>query len=90
MEQEELKEFIRCYKELILDTAYGEIHVCGDKTLYEELLSQGKLAFSPSEVALLSKAAKNGTLETIIKVKMSMPGARIKEVIENEQDPKVE
>ena len=90
MEQEELKEFMRQYKDLIFDTPYGEIHVCGDKTAYEELLKDGKLAFSPPEVALISKAAQNGTLDTIVKIKASIPGAKLKEIIEAEQNSKHE
>ena len=42
--QEEAKDFIRRYREVILETPYGEIHVCGSKEVYEELIGQGKLA----------------------------------------------
>jgi hypothetical protein len=79
--QEEAKEFMRRYKEVVLDTPYGEVHVCGSKETYEELISQGKMAFSPSELLNLQKAAENGSLETIVKIKSSIPGARIKEII---------
>jgi len=79
--QEEAKEFMRRYKEVVLDTPYGEVHVCGSKETYEELIAQGKMAFSPSELLNLQKAAENGSLETIVKIKSSIPGARIKEIV---------
>ena len=79
--QEEAKDFIRRYKEVVLDTPLGEVHVCGSKEVYEELIGQGKLAFSPNELIHLQKAAENGSLETIVKIKSSIPGARIKEII---------
>ena len=67
--QEEAKDFIRRYREVILETPYGEIHVCGSKEVYEELIGQGKLAFSPIELLQLQKATENGSLETIVKIK---------------------
>ena len=79
--QEEAKDFIRRYREVILETPYGEIHVCGSKEVYEELIGQGKLAFSPIELLQLQKATENGSLETIVKIKSSVPGARIKDII---------
>lgn len=79
--QEEAKEFIRRYREVILDTPFGEVHVCGSKEAYEELTAQGKLAFSPLEILHLQKAFENGSLETIIKIKSSIPGARIKDIL---------
>jgi hypothetical protein len=79
--QEEAKDFIRRYREVILETSAGEVHVCGNKEVYEELISQGKLAFSPNELIYLQKAAENGSLETIVKIKSSIPGARIKDII---------
>lgn len=78
---EELKEFARSYKDVVLDTSFGEIHLCGDKKTYEELTRQGKAAFSPCEISLLSKAARNGTVDTIIKIKAVIPGAKLKEII---------
>ncbi len=48
--QEEAKDFIRRYREVVLDTPAGEVHVCGSKDVYEELIGQGKLAFSPNEL----------------------------------------
>ncbi len=83
--QEEAKEFIRRYREVVLETPYGEVHVCGNKDVYEELIGQGKLAFSPNELIHLQKAAENGSLETIVKIKNSIPGARIKEIIPAEK-----
>lgn len=47
--QEEAKDFIRRYREVVLDTPAGEVHVCGSKDVYEELIGQGKVAFSPKE-----------------------------------------
>lgn len=90
--QKDLREFIRHYKEVVLDTPYGEIHICGNKKAYEELTEQGKSTFSPSEISLLSEAAQNGTLETIIKLKISIPGAKIKEIVqvENKTDEKTQ
>ena len=79
--QEEVKEFIRRYREVVLDSLCGEIHVCGNKETYEELTAQGKMAFSPVELLQLQKASENGCLETIIKIKSSIPGARIKDII---------
>ena len=46
--QEEAKDFIRRYREVVLDTPAGEVHVCGSKDVYEELIGQGKVAFSPN------------------------------------------
>jgi len=57
------------------------------KDVYEELIGQGKLAFSPNELIHLQKAAENGSLETIVKIKSSIPGARIKEIIPVEKKP---
>ena len=85
--QEEAKDFIRRYREVILETPYGEIHVCGSKEVYEELIGQGKLAFSPIELLQLQKATENGSLETIVKIKSSVPGARIKDIIPVEKKP---
>jgi len=85
--QEEAKDFIRRYREVILETPYGEIHVCGSKEVYEELIGQGKLAFSPIELLQLQKATENGSLETIMKIKISVPGARIKDIIPVEKKP---
>ena len=85
--QEEAKDFIRRYREVILETPYGEIHVCGNKEVYEELIGQGKLAFSPIELLQLQKATENGSLETIVKIKSSVPGARIKDIIPVEKKP---
>ncbi len=79
--QEEAKEFIRRYREVVFDTPAGEVHVCGSKDVYEELIGQGKVAFSPNELIHLQKAAENGSLETIVKIKCSIPGAKIKEII---------
>ncbi len=79
--QDEAKDFIRRYREVVLDTHAGEVHVCGSKEVYEELIGQGKLAFSPNELIHLQKASENGSLETIVKIKSSIPGARIKEII---------
>ena len=79
--QEEAKDFIRRYREVVLDTPAGEVHVCGSKDVYEELIGQGKVAFSPNELIHLQKAAENGSLETIVKIKSSIPGARIKDII---------
>jgi hypothetical protein len=84
--QEEAKDFIRRYKEVVLDTPSGEV-VCGSKEVYEELIGQGKLAFSPNELIHLQKAAENGSLETIVKIKSSIPGARIKDIIPVEKKP---
>lgn len=72
---------MRRYKEVVLDTPYGEVHVCGSKETYEELIAQGKMAFSPSELLNLQKAAENGSLETIVKIKSSIPRARIKDIV---------
>ncbi len=83
--QEEAKEFIRRYREVVLDTPYGEVHVCGSKETYEELTTQGKIAFSPMEILHLQKACENGSVETIIKIKNSLPGARIKDIIPTEK-----
>ncbi len=85
--QEEAKDFIRRYREVVLDTPSGEVHVCGSKDVYEELIGQGKLAFSPNELIHLQKAAENGSLETIVKIKSSIPGARIKDIIPVEKKP---
>ena len=85
--QEEAKDFIRRYREVVLDTPYGEVHVCGNKEVYEELIGQGKLAFSPVELLHLQKATENGSLETIMKIKSSVPGARIKDIIPVEKKP---
>ncbi len=85
--QEEAKDFIRRYREVVLDTPSGEVHVCGSKEVYEELIGQGKLAFSPNELIHLQKAAENGSLETIVKIKSSIPGARIKEIIPVDKKP---
>jgi hypothetical protein len=79
--QEEAKDFIRRYREVVLETPSGEVHVCGSKDVYEELIGQGKLAFSPNELIHLQKAAENGSLETIVKIKSSILGARIKDII---------
>lgn len=87
--QEEAKDFIRRYREVILETPYGEIHVCGSKEVYEELIGQGKLAFSPIELLQLQKATENGSLETIVKIKSSVPGARIKDIIPVEKKPEI-
>ncbi len=59
------------------------------KEVYEELIGQGKLAFSPNELIHLQKAAESGSLETIVKIKSSIPGARIKDIIpvEKKQEP---
>ena len=76
--QEEAKDFIRRYREVVLDTPAGEVHVCGSKDVYEELIGQGKVAFSPNELIHLQKAAENGSLETIVKIKSSIPGAKNK------------
>jgi len=78
---EELKDFARTYKDVVLDTPYGELHLCGDKKIYEELIRQGKAAFSPCEISLLPKAARNGSLDTLIKIKTFIPGAKLKEII---------
>ena len=83
--QEEAKEFMRHYREVVLETPYGEVHVCGSKDTYEELTGQGKTAFSPVELLHLQKACENGSLETIIKIKSSIPGARIKEIVPAEK-----
>ncbi len=83
--QEEVKEFIRRYREVVLDSQCGEIHVCGNKETYEELTAQGKMAFSPVELLQLQKASENGCLETIIKIKSTIPGARIKDIIPMEK-----
>ena len=85
--QEEAKDFIRRYREVVLETPSGEVHVCGNKEVYEELIAQGKLAFSPNELIHLQKMAENGSLETIVKIKRSIPGARIKEIIPVEKKP---
>ena len=85
--QEEAKDFIRRYREVILDTPYGEIHVCGSKEVYEELMGQGRLAFSPIELLQLQKTAKNGSLETIVKIKNSVPGLRIKDIVPVDKKP---
>ncbi len=79
--QEEAKDFIRRYREVVLETPAGEVHVCGNKDIYEELIGQGKLAFSPNELIHLQKAADNGSLEIIMKIKTSIPGAKIKDII---------
>lgn len=83
--QEEAKEFMRRYREVVLETPYGEVHVCGSKETYEELTGQGKTAFSPVELLQLQKASENGCLETIIKIKSSIPGARIKDIVPAEK-----
>ena len=44
--QEEAKDFIRRYREVVLDTPAGEVHVCGSKEVYEELIGQGKRSLS--------------------------------------------
>ena len=75
--QEEAKDFIRRYREVVLETPLGEVHVCASKEVYEELIGQGKLAFSPIELLH----------ETIVKIKSSVPGARIKDVIPVEKKP---
>ena len=85
--QEEAKDFIRRYREVVLETPYGEVHVCGSKEVYEELIGQGKLAFSPNELLHLQKATENGSLETIVKIKSAVPGARIKDIIPAEKKP---
>ena len=85
--QEEAKDFIRRYKKVVLDTPSGEFHVCGSKEVYEELIGQGKLAFSPNELIHLQKATENGALETIVKIKSSIPGARIKDIIPVDKNP---
>ncbi len=79
--QDEAKEFIRRYREVVLDTPYGEIHICGSKKTYDELTAQGKAAFTPNELMLLEKARQNEALDTIIKIKTLIPGAKIKEII---------
>ena len=83
--QEEAKEFMRRYREVVLETPYGEVHVCGSKETYEELTGQGKTAFSPVEFLHLQKASENGCLETIIKIKSTIPGARIKDIVPAEK-----
>lgn len=83
--QEEAKEFIRRYREVVLETPYGEVHVCGSKEIYEDLTAQGKTAFSPVELLQLQKVSENGCLETIIKIKSSIPGARIKDIVPAEK-----
>ena len=88
--QEEAKDFIRRFREVVLDTPSGEVHVCGSKEVYEELIGQGKLAFSPNELLYLQKVAENGSLETIMKIKSSIPGARIKEIIPVEKKPEAD
>ncbi|NIQ38456.1 MAG: hypothetical protein GTN81_07700 [Proteobacteria bacterium] len=77
--QEETKELMRSYDEIVLMTPYGEIHVCGNKAIYEERVKERKAVFSPSELALLSCVREN--LEAIIKVKLSIPGSKIKEIV---------
>ena len=84
--QEEAKDFIRRYREVVLDTPAGEVHVCGSKDVYEELIGQGKVAFSPNELIHLQKAAENGSLEIIVKIKSSIPGAKIKDIIPVEKN----
>ncbi len=76
--QEEAKDFIRRYREVVLETPYGEVHVCGSKEVYEELIGQGKLAFSPIELLHLQKATENGSLETIVKIKSLFRGRESK------------
>ena len=88
--QEEARDFIRRYREVVLDTPSGEVHVCGSKEVYEELIGQGKLAFSPNELLYLQKAAENGSRETIVKIKSSIPGARIKEIIPVDKKPEAD
>ncbi len=83
--QEEAKEFMRRYREVVLETPYGEVHICGSKETYEELTGQGKMAFSPVELLHLQKASENGCLETIIKIKSTIPGARIKDIVPAEK-----
>jgi len=85
--QEETKDFIRHYREVVLDQPGGKSSVCGSKEVYEELIGQGKVAFSPNELIHLQKAAENGSLETIVKIKSSIPGARIKDIIPVEKKP---
>lgn len=43
------------------------------------------MAFSPIELLHLQKASENGCLETIVKIKSSIPGARIKAIIPAEK-----
>jgi len=70
-----------------LETPYGEIHVCGSKEVYEELIGQGKLAISPIELLQLQRAAETGSLETIVKIKNSVPGATIKDIVPIDKKP---
>ena len=77
--------FVGLFASAYVETPYGEVHVCGSKETYEELTSQGKMAFSPIELLHLQKASENGCLETIVKIKCSIPGARIKEIIPAEK-----
>ena len=77
----EAKEFIRQYREVVLDTPYGDVHICGNKERYDELVGQGKLAFSPNELLQLQKATDSGLLPTILKMKTSVPGGKLKDIV---------
>ena len=77
----EAKEFIRQYREVVLDTPFGDVHICGNKERYEELVAQGKLAFSPHELLQLQKAVDTGLLQTILKMKSSVPGGKLKDIV---------
>lgn len=78
LNSEETKDFIRRYKEVVLETPLGEIHVCGDRAFYEELTREEKLTFSPSEITLLSKAAEIGSLSTVHQGETVHSGGKIK------------
>jgi hypothetical protein len=44
-------------------------------------LSARERSLQPQRTIHLQKAAENGSLETIVKIKSSIPGAKIKEII---------
>lgn len=73
--------------EAFIDAALGRSPCLRQQRGLRGAYRPGKLAFSPNELIHLQKAAENGSLETIVKIKSSIPGARIKEIIPAEKKP---
>jgi len=59
-----------------------------EQTLREEIAVSLEV-YKVDSFIHLQKAAENGSLETIVKIKSSIPGARIKDIIpvEKKQEP---
>jgi hypothetical protein len=63
--QEEAKDFIRRYREVVLETPAGEVHVCGSKEVYEELIGQGRSLSAPTNSSTCKRQQRTDRLKSL-------------------------